>query len=168
MNYFTNIHFETITQNRYFDIDTDEQPFYQAEVMVKKYIPLKYIMNINNLDQEDNTQIFNKMKLLFDVPDCSNVRFSLKSQFFRRQVGGIGNPMKKLQASEKPNVNDPYLRIFNVIYVEGFENPFAIEMGVLNRSHSFKSVINVEDGSFTLNPHAVLSSFNGKLSFSLL
>lgn len=165
---FKNIHFETIKNKKYFEIDDEEQPFYQAEVMVSEFIPLKYILNINSLENEENEQVFARMKLLFVVPDCSNARFSINSQFYRRQVGGIGNPMTKLQQGEEPDINDPYLRIFNVMYIDGFENPFAIQMGVLNRYSGFTSVINIENDTFTLNPRAVLSSLNGELSFTLL
>lgn len=42
------IHFETVKARSYFDLDMDEQPFYQAEVLVKNFIPLKYIKNIAN------------------------------------------------------------------------------------------------------------------------
>lgn len=42
------IHFDTVLRNRYFDLAEDERPFYKAEVMVKNFIPLKYITNIGN------------------------------------------------------------------------------------------------------------------------
>ena len=42
------IHFETTKVRNYFDIPEDEQPFYQAEVLVKNFIPLEYIINIEN------------------------------------------------------------------------------------------------------------------------
>ena len=45
---FRNIHFKTVKARKHFDLDADEQPFYQAEVLVKNYIPLKYIRNIGN------------------------------------------------------------------------------------------------------------------------
>lgn len=45
---FKNIHFDSVTQKNHFDLDPDEQPFYQAEVLVKNFIPLKYIRNISD------------------------------------------------------------------------------------------------------------------------
>lgn len=45
---FRNIHFKTVKARKHFDLDVDEQPFYQAEVLVKNFIPLKYIRNIGN------------------------------------------------------------------------------------------------------------------------
>lgn len=42
------IHFNTILRNKYFDLDEEEKPFYNAEVMVKNFIPLQYITNIGN------------------------------------------------------------------------------------------------------------------------
>ncbi|MBO7552439.1 MAG: DUF4433 domain-containing protein [Bacteroidaceae bacterium] len=45
---FKMIHFETVTKGKYFNIEEDEQPYYQAEVLVKNYIPLQFIRNIGN------------------------------------------------------------------------------------------------------------------------
>ena len=45
---FRKIHFNTIKTRSYFDLPEEEQPFYQAEVLVKKFIPLEYITNIEN------------------------------------------------------------------------------------------------------------------------
>ncbi len=45
---FRQIHFPTVKMNNHFDLDADEQPYYQAEVLVKNCIPLQYIRNIGN------------------------------------------------------------------------------------------------------------------------
>ncbi len=45
---FEAIHFNAIKARKHFDLDPDEQPFFQAEVLVKNHIPLKYITNIGN------------------------------------------------------------------------------------------------------------------------
>lgn len=45
---FRNIHFNSLKADDYFDLDEDEQPFYQAEVLVKNFIPLEKILNISN------------------------------------------------------------------------------------------------------------------------
>lgn len=45
---FKKIHFQTVKANKHFDLDINEQPFYQAEILVKNSIPLKYIKNIGN------------------------------------------------------------------------------------------------------------------------
>ncbi|MDE6824318.1 MAG: DarT ssDNA thymidine ADP-ribosyltransferase family protein [Duncaniella sp.] len=44
---FRNIRFDILDED-YFDLDEDEQPFYQAEVLVKNFIPLDKILNIAN------------------------------------------------------------------------------------------------------------------------
>lgn len=48
LNDFKQIHFQTVKAKKHFDLDADEQPFYQAEILVKNSIPLKYITNIGN------------------------------------------------------------------------------------------------------------------------
>ena len=45
---FKRIHFQTVKAKTHFDLDTEEQPFYQAEILVKNFIPLEKILNINN------------------------------------------------------------------------------------------------------------------------
>lgn len=45
---FRKIHFQTVKASKHFDLDIDEQPFFQAEILVKNFIPLKYITNIGN------------------------------------------------------------------------------------------------------------------------
>lgn len=45
---FKKIHFNAVTARTLFDLDENEQPFFQAEVMVNHSIPLKYITNIGN------------------------------------------------------------------------------------------------------------------------
>ena len=42
------VHFKSLKARKHFDLDEDEQPFYQAEVLVKNFIPLEYIKNIGN------------------------------------------------------------------------------------------------------------------------
>ncbi|MCR5313388.1 MAG: DarT ssDNA thymidine ADP-ribosyltransferase family protein [Bacteroidaceae bacterium] len=55
------IHFQSVKAQKHFDLDDAEQPFFQAEVLVKNFIPLKYITNIGNFgipipSQADNMQ----------------------------------------------------------------------------------------------------------------
>ena len=42
------VHFDLFHGYRYFDMDDDEKMYYKAEVLVKNFIPLKYITNIGN------------------------------------------------------------------------------------------------------------------------
>lgn len=45
---FKRIHFASVKANTHFDLCEEEQEFYQAEVLVKNFIPLHYIKNIGN------------------------------------------------------------------------------------------------------------------------
>lgn len=45
---FQRIHFNAVKANKHFDLDEDEQQFFQAEVLVNNFIPLEFITNINN------------------------------------------------------------------------------------------------------------------------
>lgn len=57
---FKAIHFSAVKAKKHFDLDDDEQKFYQAEVLVKNFIPLEYIKNIGNF----GIPIPNKPKML--------------------------------------------------------------------------------------------------------
>lgn len=48
VEHFKQVHFDTVLKNRYFDLAEEERPFYNAEVMVKNFIPIQYITNIGN------------------------------------------------------------------------------------------------------------------------
>ena len=41
------IHFNTVKQLKHFDLDESEKPYFQAEILVKTWIPIKHITNIN-------------------------------------------------------------------------------------------------------------------------
>lgn len=45
---FKRIHFESVKARTHFDLDIDEQPYFQAEILVKGMIPLSAITNIGN------------------------------------------------------------------------------------------------------------------------
>lgn len=42
------IHFDAVKARQQFDLDDDEQMFFQAEILVKNHIPLEYITNIRD------------------------------------------------------------------------------------------------------------------------
>lgn len=48
IEHFKNIHFQSVKADKHFDLDAEEQMYFQAEVLVKHFIPLKYIRNIGN------------------------------------------------------------------------------------------------------------------------
>lgn len=45
---FKQIHFQSVKVRTHFDLPEEEQPYYQAEVLIKNFIPLEYIKNIGN------------------------------------------------------------------------------------------------------------------------
>lgn len=52
---FKKIHFNTTLQRNIFDLDEDEQEYYQAEVLVIHHIPLQYILNIEKIKEESSS-----------------------------------------------------------------------------------------------------------------
>lgn len=50
---FNRIHFNTASRRSQFDVDEDEQEYYQAEILVPHHIPLHYILNIADFQTRD-------------------------------------------------------------------------------------------------------------------
>lgn len=44
--FFKRIHFDTVKEDNHFNLEEEEVPYYQAEVLVEHFIPLRYITNI--------------------------------------------------------------------------------------------------------------------------
>lgn len=42
------IHFNSVKAEKHFDLVSDEQPFFQAEILIPHFIPLQFITNISN------------------------------------------------------------------------------------------------------------------------
>lgn len=45
---FKKIHFQSVKARSHFDLAEEEQPYFQAEILVKNFIPLEFIKNIGN------------------------------------------------------------------------------------------------------------------------
>ena len=60
LNDFCKIHFSAVKACKHFDLAEEEQKFFQAEVLIKHFIPLEYIKNIGNF----GIPIPNKPKVL--------------------------------------------------------------------------------------------------------
>ena len=51
---FSKIHFNTVKQRNQFEVDEEEQEYYQAEILVPHHIPLNYILNITDFQVLDS------------------------------------------------------------------------------------------------------------------
>ena len=65
------VHFNTVRQRSHFDLEEAEKPYFQAEVLVKTWIPLEYITNINSfcygkIDQQQGQAKVETQKPLTD------------------------------------------------------------------------------------------------------
>ena len=48
INALKRIHFQSVKADKHFDLDVDEQQFFQAEILIPNCIPLEYITNISD------------------------------------------------------------------------------------------------------------------------
>lgn len=78
---FKKIHFKTTLQRNSFDLDENEQEYYQAEVLVSQHIPLQYILNIEKFNEESSsTVIFNHNTSLDNQQDDDRLLIFIISQ----------------------------------------------------------------------------------------
>lgn len=67
-SYFESMHFQTALRNTQFEVDEDEKDYYQAEILVKNYIPLHYIINISNFVEQDIYSSVPRVKTPYSAP----------------------------------------------------------------------------------------------------
>lgn len=70
-NDFQSIHFITTLKNSQFDIDEEEQEYYQAEILINHHIPLCYILNISDFIEKDamNKELYAKVPYSAKITD---------------------------------------------------------------------------------------------------
>lgn len=59
---FNRIHFNTVIQRSQFDVEEDEQEYYQAEILVPHHIPLHYILNITHFQVKESEKGVTQIK----------------------------------------------------------------------------------------------------------
>ncbi len=59
---FNRIHFNTVIQRSQFDVEEDEQEYYQAEILVPHHIPLHYILNIKDFQVKETEKEMTRIK----------------------------------------------------------------------------------------------------------
>ena len=57
---FKKIHFKSVKASKHFDLEESEQPYFQAEVLVKNFVPLSYIINIHDFGIPVELSILNE------------------------------------------------------------------------------------------------------------
>ena len=63
LEYFKKIHFSSVISRTHFDLPLEEQKYFQAEVLVKNFIPLEKIQNIGEFNLQLPDDIVLKQKL---------------------------------------------------------------------------------------------------------
>ena len=75
---FKRIHFQSVKERKHFDLPEEEQPYFQAEILVKNYIPLEYIKNIGNFGIPIPTQ---PKKLQIKIPYTAQITRNTPTAF---------------------------------------------------------------------------------------
>ncbi len=107
---FNRIHFKSVKVSKHFDLDDDEQKFYQAEVLVKNFIPLEYIKNIGNF----GIAIPNKpQQLQHKIPYTAQITRNTPTAFIFLVDHSVSMQKKTMLYGEEMTMAEAAARIVN-------------------------------------------------------
>ena len=106
---FEEIHFSSVRASNQFDLPEEEKEFYQAEVLVKNFIPLEYILNIRNFGIQLPTQT----KLTHRSPYTAQVTRDTPTAFIFLVDQSISMNRSTLLYGEPLTLSEAVARIVN-------------------------------------------------------
>ena len=106
---FEEIHFSSVRASNQFDLPEEEKEFYQAEVLVKNFIPLEYILNI----QDFGIQLPTQTKLTHRSPYTAQVTRDTPTAFIILVDQSISMNRSTLLYGEPLTLSEAVARIVN-------------------------------------------------------
>ena len=107
---FNQIHFQSVKARKHFDLPDDEQPYYQAEVLVKNFIPLEYIKNIGNFGIPIPAQ---PKKLQAKIPYTAQITRNTPTAFIFLVDHSVSMQKKTILYGEEMTMAEAAVRIVN-------------------------------------------------------
>ena len=106
---FKQIHFDSVRAPNHFNLPEEEHKFYQAEVLVKGFIPLEYILNIRNF----GIQLPKQTKLTHRSPYTAQVTRDTPTAFIFLVDQSISMNRSTLLYGESLTLSEAVARIVN-------------------------------------------------------
>ena len=106
---FNRIHFNSVKASKHFDLDLDEQMFFQAEVLVKNHIPLSAIKNIGNF----GFTIPSQSQMQSKPPYTAQITRNTPTAFIFLIDQSISMPQTKKLYGEDMQMSEAVARIVN-------------------------------------------------------
>lgn len=106
---FEEIHFSSVRASNQFDLPEEEKAFYQAEVLVKGFIPLEYILNIRDF----GIQLPKQTKLTHRSPYTAQVTRDTPTAFIFLVDQSISMNRSTLLYGESLTLSEAVARIVN-------------------------------------------------------
>ena len=106
---FKQIHFDSVRAPNHFNLPEEEKEFYQAEVLVKSFIPLEYILNIRNF----GIQLPKQTKLTHRSPYTAQVTRDTPTAFIFLVDQSISMNRSTLLYGESLTLSEAVARIVN-------------------------------------------------------
>jgi len=103
------LHFNIFKQ-RYFDLDDDERMYYQAEVLVKNFIPLQYITNIGNFGYKIPTS---PRQMISKVPYTAQITRNTPTAFIFMIDQSVSMKARTTLYGEEMTLSEAVARIVN-------------------------------------------------------
>ena len=107
---FKKIHFSSVKAKKHFDLEVEEQPFFQAEVLVKNFIPLDKILNIGNFGINLPSSI---QKIESKVPYTAQITRATPTAFIFILDHSVSMQRKTMMNGEEMEMSEAVARIVN-------------------------------------------------------
>lgn len=107
---FKKIHFSSVKAKKHFDLEVEEQPFFQAEVLVKNFIPLDKILNIGNFGINLTSSI---QKIESKVPYTAQITRATPTAFIFILDHSVSMQRKTMMNGEEMEMSEAVARIVN-------------------------------------------------------
>jgi len=151
---FCKIHFETVIKNNQFELDENETDYFQAEILVNSYIPIYYILNINDYFQDNKIKILNYNNLYSISPTGNNpqaIVFLINQSYLYKEKAYI-NGLLKSKGQEICNIINSIIN--NLIKrTQNFDkNKYEIAcLGYGNKTYNYLGNFNSNKSFYNLN-----------------
>lgn len=140
---FMAIHFNSIKAKKHFDLSEDEQMFFQAEILVKNFIPIEYIINIGNFGFTIPSQT---NKLQTKIPYTAQITRNTPTAFIFMIDQSISMKRKLHFQGEDMTMSEAVARIVNhqinelvLRCIKGSETRNYYDIAVIGYGHNVHS-----------------------------
>lgn len=107
---FKQIHFDTVKERNQFNLNDEEKPYYQAEVLVKNFIPIECITNIKQFSVTVPNQI---QKIQIKIPYTAQIKRNSPTAFIFMIDQSVSMRRPTIYGGKEMTMSEAVARIVN-------------------------------------------------------